>query len=170
MTTTFGDVVRRGDAFDLTFRRVYATTPDDVWSAVTERDRLARWMARYEGALRLGGRWDALEDDGSVFCSGTITECDPPRRYVTTWEYDGEPASTVTVEVHEHPEGAELVLRHDGVAVVGYGAGWQTYLEQLDDMLVPGPSSPVDPDRPAGVAWNERYTELDPVWRRRFEG
>lgn len=170
MTITFGDVVRRGDVFDLSFRRIYATSPEDVWSAVTERDRLARWMARYEGDLRLGGRWDALEDDGSVFCSGTVTECEPPRRYVTTWEYEGEPASTVTVEILEHPEGAELVLRHDGIAAIGYAAGWQTYLEQLDDSLRPAPSSPVDPERRTGIAWGDRYAQLDPVWRRRLEG
>ncbi|MCL3859886.1 SRPBCC family protein [Actinotalea sp. K2] len=168
MTTTFGSVARRGELVDLTFDRVYATTVPDVWSAVTEPARLARWMTTYTGDLRLGGRWDAHETDGSVYCSGTVTECDPPHRYVTTWEYEGVAPSTVTVTVTEHPEGALLVLQHDGIAQTGYAPGWQAYLEQLDESLPVGASSQVDPDRPAGVTWEARYEALRPVWSARL--
>ena len=34
---------------------VYDTDLDDLWSAITEPDRLARWVATVEGDLRLGG-------------------------------------------------------------------------------------------------------------------
>ena len=33
----------------------YDTTPDDLWSALTDPRRLARWVADVEGDLRLGG-------------------------------------------------------------------------------------------------------------------
>src|SRR5690606_13115702 len=39
----------------------------------------------YRGALRQGGRWEALSPDGSVFSTGTITAYEPPRTYSTTW-------------------------------------------------------------------------------------
>jgi hypothetical protein len=34
---------------------VYDTEIDDLWSAITEPDRLARWIATVEGDLRVGG-------------------------------------------------------------------------------------------------------------------
>jgi len=166
--TTFGQVTRRGDRFDLDFERIYATTVDDVWDAVTNPERLARWMATYRGDLRLGGRWEALGSDGEVFCFGTVTACEPPHGYTTTWEYEGEHETRIVVTVAEHPEGAVLTLRHENLADTGYGAGWQTYLEVLDETLEVAPSSAVDPHRTPGVAWDERFTQLTPAWRDRL--
>ena len=34
---------------------VYDTDIADLWSAITEPDRLARWIATVEGDLRIGG-------------------------------------------------------------------------------------------------------------------
>lgn len=167
--TPFGTVTQRGERFDLSFERIYATSVDDVWDAVSNPERLARWMAPYRGELRLGGRWEALNSDGSVFSWGTVTACEPPRTYATTWEYEGEDTSVVTITVTEHPEGAVLVLRHEHLEDRGYGAGWQTYLEQLDKSLGLAPSAVVDPHRAPDIAWDARYTELEIAWRPRFE-
>jgi len=65
--TPWGRVSRRGELFGLSFERIYSSTPEDVWEAVTDAERLARWMAPYRGDLRLGGRWEALDSEGSVF-------------------------------------------------------------------------------------------------------
>ena len=35
----------------------FATTPDDLWSAITEPERLQRWFSPVSGDLRLGGRY-----------------------------------------------------------------------------------------------------------------
>ncbi|HMO12034.1 MAG TPA: SRPBCC family protein [Actinotalea sp.] len=169
MTQVWGEVRAAGAGYDLSFERAYATSVDDVWSAVTEPDRLARWMAPYGGELRLGGTWQALNDDGTVFSWGTVTECEPPHRYVTTWEYEGERPSEVVVTVTEHPEGARLVLAHTGLVDIGYGAGWQAYLEQLDDALGLAAASERDPGRRVDVAWEDRYRELSAPWRERIE-
>lgn len=168
MTTTFGEVVRRGGMVDLTFERVYATSVEDVWSAVTERDRLERWMERYDGDLRLGGTWTVAGDDGVVFVRGTVTRCEPPHAYVTSWHWVGEPETTITVTVQEHPDGALLRLEHTGLTDHKYGPGWQTYLEQLDDVLPPAEASTVDPERVPGTAWGERYAVLEPAWEPRL--
>ncbi len=165
----FGTLSRRGDLFDLAFDRVYATSVADVWDAVTNPERLARWMAPYRGDLDLGGRWEALNRDGSVFSSGTVTACEPLRTFTTTWEYAGESTSVVTVTVSEHPDGAALELRHERLHDPDYGPGWQTYVEQLDEALGVAPSAVVDPGRAPGVAWGERYAQLADAWRQRFE-
>src|SRR5687767_4264929 len=39
----------------LEFRRSWPDPIDDVWSALTEPDRLARWIGVYEGERRVGG-------------------------------------------------------------------------------------------------------------------
>ena len=35
----------------------YDTDIDDLWSAITEPDRLARWFGQVEGDLRIGGKF-----------------------------------------------------------------------------------------------------------------
>ena len=44
-------VVRMQDRFD--------TGIDDLWSALTDPGRLARWLGEFEGDLRLGGEFRA---------------------------------------------------------------------------------------------------------------
>jgi uncharacterized protein YndB with AHSA1/START domain len=53
-------VVRMEDRFD--------TDIDDLWSALTDPGRLARWLGEFEGDLRLGGEFRArfLPADGKV--------------------------------------------------------------------------------------------------------
>lgn len=168
MTHLFGTVTPAGETYDLSFERLYPTSVDDVWEAVTTADRLARWMSPFSGDLRLGGTWQALNDDGTVSSWGTVEQCEPPRRFVTSWEYEGERGSTITVTVDEHPQGTRLVLVHAGLVDEGYGAGWQTYLEQLDDALGLAADAERDPDRAPGVAWDERFVQLRTPWLERI--
>ncbi len=52
-------VVRLEDRFD--------TGIDDLWSALTDPGRLARWLGEFEGDLRLGGEFRArFFDDGKA--------------------------------------------------------------------------------------------------------
>ena len=37
--------------------RVYDTDPDDLWDALTNAERLPRWVAPISGELKLGGRY-----------------------------------------------------------------------------------------------------------------
>ncbi len=168
MTTIFGNLTKTGSTFTLDFERSFSTDVDDVWEAVTTPERLSRWMAPYEGNLRLGGTWKALNSDGSLFCTGTVTECDPPHRFVTSWHAVEESPTTLTITIEPTAHGAMLRLHHEGVGSIYYGPGWQTYLEQLDDELGAAPTSVTDPTRVAGVDWDERYAQLAPAWEERF--
>ena len=64
--------------------RTYPTTPEDLWDAVTSRERIPRWFMGIEGDLRLGGRYQLVGNAG-----GTITRCDPPSALDLTWEFGG---------------------------------------------------------------------------------
>jgi uncharacterized protein YndB with AHSA1/START domain len=151
-------IERSGDRWRIAVDRVVATDRADLWSACTTADRLARWMAPYRGELRLGGRWEALSD-GEVWGSGTVTECDAPNGFTTTWEATGEAPSTVVVRLEDAPGGTRLLLVHDGVLDPTYPPGWATYAGMLADHVA-------DPSRadlgPAGFA--ERF----PVARAAF--
>lgn len=51
----------------------YDTGIEDLWDAITNAERLPRWLLPVSGDLRLGGRYQ-LEGNAS----GRITACDPP--------------------------------------------------------------------------------------------
>ena len=59
MTTTAaqGQLRVDGDRRAVRFERRYEATPAEVWSALTEPERLARWLADAELDLRVGGQY-----------------------------------------------------------------------------------------------------------------
>jgi len=85
----------------------YDTTIDDVWDAITNAERIPRWLLPISGDLRLGGRYQ-LEGNAN----GQITACDPPRMLDLTWEYGGQ-VSWVQVRLTELSDGGtSLRLEH----------------------------------------------------------
>jgi len=112
--------------------RSYDTTVDDLWDALTSKERIPRWFLPVSGELRLGGRYQLQGNAG-----GTITRCEPPRVVAMTWEFGGQ-VSWVEVRLEPTPDGrAHLELEH--VAHVpeelwgeygpgAVGVGWDTAL------------------------------------------
>ena len=41
----------------VTLTRLYETSVDDLWDALTSRERIARWFLPVEGDLQLGGKY-----------------------------------------------------------------------------------------------------------------
>ena len=107
MTRNVGLIDRDGrPARTLTTSRAYPTTVEDLWEAVTNEKRIPRWFLPVTGQLELGGRY-ALEGNAS----GSIVECEPPHRYLITWEYGGD-TSWVSVELTEQGDETRLDLTH----------------------------------------------------------
>ena len=50
---------------------------DDVWSALTDPSRLARWYGEVEGDLRLGGEYRALLFSSGWEGTGRVEACEP---------------------------------------------------------------------------------------------
>lgn len=168
MTTLFGSLTANGNGFELEFERILATDIDDAWSAVTDPERIARWMTTYVGDLSPGGTWQVYGSSGALYCTGTVSECTPPHGFATSWNVVGENPTTLRVTLESVNDGTRLRLRHEGVQDVRYGAGWQTYLEQLDDLLGASASSVTDPTRTPGIPWDDRHAQLEAPWAERF--
>ena len=112
--------------------RTYAADPEDVWSALTNPSRVARWFMPLSGDLRVGGKFQ-LEGNAS----GDILECDRPRRFRVT--FGGE---TSILEVRLSPAGngtTMLELEHtvpiemaqSGAGALWVGPGWDGGLMAL---------------------------------------
>ncbi len=129
----------------------YATTPDDLWDALTSPDRLPRWFAPVSGDLQLGGRYQVEGNAG-----GVIESCDPPRAFSATWEYGGE-ISWITVHIEPDGDGARLTLVHEAPADAApefwsrygpgaTGVGWDLSLLGLALHLTSGADRPAESD------------------------
>jgi uncharacterized protein YndB with AHSA1/START domain len=119
--------VRMQDRFD--------TTIDDLWSALTEPRRLARWIAEVEGDdLRVGGEVRARftsQWEGTV----RVEACEPPHRLLLRSQPDDRP-EVLMIEAWLTADGDQtvLVLEERGMPLehlADYGAGWQCHIEDL---------------------------------------
>lgn len=91
----------------VTLSRSYATTVEDLWDAVTNRERIPRWFLPVSGQLEPGGRYQLEGNAG-----GVITACEPPSRLALTWEF-GNDVSWVEVRCRDDGAGgARLTLTH----------------------------------------------------------
>ena len=108
-----------GDRRAVRFERSFDTTQADLWSALTEPARLARWFARVDGNLREGGSFEIVfdEEDPSQRTNGTILECRPPERLLITWSFVDEAESFVEVDLAPDGRGTRLVLEHRALPV-----------------------------------------------------
>lgn len=87
VTSPNGEVRHGADGRrSLVFHRRLGYPIEDVWSAMTDSDRLARWFGSYEGVGVVGGSvtltMTAEEDAGGTPSTVHIVECAPPHRLV----------------------------------------------------------------------------------------
>jgi uncharacterized protein YndB with AHSA1/START domain len=141
-------VVRMEDVFD--------TDIDDLWSALTDPERLARWIARVDGDLRLGGQFRASFTSGWEG-PGRVDVCDPPRRLLVTMSQDQDDETVIAAELV--PEGGQtrLVVEERGLPLdeaAAHGAGWQVHVEDLAAHLAGRPRAD----------WQTRAAELNPAY------
>ena len=96
-----------GEAHVITISQAYDTDPADLWDAVTNIERIPRWLMPISGELKVGGSYQLEGQAG-----GTILTCDPPNDFTATWEYGGN-TSWIDVSItSESPDRARLVLEH----------------------------------------------------------
>jgi len=126
----------------------YDTDIHDLWTAITDPDRLARWYGRVEGDLRPGGQFRLHVDDAGLDTAGRVETCEPPRRLVVThretdesWEagHDAPPFDeTVDATLTADGDHTVLVIEVRGMPldkIAFYGAGWQIHAENLATYL-----------------------------------
>ena len=123
-------VVRMEDRFD--------TDIDDVWSALTDPLRLARWIGEVGGDLRLGGeyrfRFFASGSEGT----GRVEACEPPRRLLLTHGLDQPDVKVIEATLAADGGQTILVVEERGMPLdllAAYGAGIQVHVEDLSAHL-----------------------------------
>ena len=119
-------VVRMEDRFD--------TDIDDLWSAITDPARLARWIGEVEGDLRVGGEFSARFFDGWEG-TGRVVGCEPPRRLVLPTKHPRQ-SDELVLEATLAADGDQTILvwEERGMPLdqlAAYGAGIQVHVEDL---------------------------------------
>lgn len=122
----------------------YDTDIDDLWSALTDPSRLARWYGQVDGDLSPGGQFHLYIESADLDGTGRVEACEPPRRLlVTTRETDesyqrgrGAQPFEEVIEATLTADGDQtiLVIEVRGMPldkVAFYGAGWQIHAETL---------------------------------------
>lgn len=135
----------------------YPTDIADLWSALTEPERLARWVADVEGDLGLGGRFRACFTSGWE-CEGRVEECHPPHRLLVTLAPGEADETVIEAELTRDGDQTRLVIEERGLPLdelAAHGAGWQVHVEDLAAHLA---------GREA-ADWRGRWTELTPLYR-----
>ena len=119
-------VVRMEDRFD--------TDIDDLWSALTDPDRLARWIGEVEGDLRLGGEYRYNLFASGSEGTGRVEACEPPRRLLLTMDLDQPDDDVIEATLAADGDQTILVWEERGMPLdllAAYGAGVQIHVEDL---------------------------------------
>jgi uncharacterized protein YndB with AHSA1/START domain len=138
---------------------IYPTDIDDLWSAVSQPDRLRRWLVEIDGDASVGNTVSARFTsswEGRI----RIDVCDAPRHLLVT-SFDDEYSVETVMEaiLTEEASGTRLVIEERGLPLEFYadhGSGWQAHLEDLAAYLAGA----------RNTGWEARWNELTPTYRK----
>jgi uncharacterized protein YndB with AHSA1/START domain len=142
----------------VSLERHLETTSAELWSDLTDRDRLRSWFPC--DVIVEGGAWRVEATISFPFPSdvidmtlrGEVLQCEDEKRLSYTWGED-----VLTFELHHHDAtSTTLVLRNelDAPSAARNAAGWDDCLDRLAGL----PATP--------GAWTTHFDE----YRQRFEG
>jgi uncharacterized protein YndB with AHSA1/START domain len=117
--------------------RTFQAPIESVWAAITESDRLGRWVGTWTGdpttgsvLFRMNAEGDDIEPE-----TFTIHECDPPRRISLTSQVVGQQnVFHFLIELTEAAGTTTLTFSQsvpDPDTATGVGPGWEYYLDRL---------------------------------------
>ena len=137
-TSPLGRVLRDEAGMRLEFVRAYDDPICDVWSALTDPDRTARWFGRWTGDPASGSVQVSMvaEADASQQ-TVAILDCEPPSRLLVETD---SPDGVWRLEVTLSDKGGRTTLRfvqrlaepYDASSI---GPGWHFYLDRLAAVL-----------------------------------
>lgn len=148
------------------FDRTFRAPIESVWAAVTEPDRLERWIGTWSGDPASGSvifRMTAEGEDAPAEGVG-INECDPPHRLSVTMNVEGEANSWHLVLELVHEDGTTTLTfsqrMSDAETASSVGPGWEYYLDRLV-------ASEAGQDV-SGVLWEDYYPAQSDYYRGLF--
>jgi uncharacterized protein YndB with AHSA1/START domain len=161
MKTPAGSIEQRDGQHVLVLTRQFRAPVEDVWAAVTEPQRLARWIGSWEGEPESGSvRFSMLFEGDAPAETMTIRVCEPPHRLHVTSQV-GDQAWLLELELTNADGVTTLTFRQPGVTAEqagGVGPGWDYYLDRLLDVEAGVDPSRRDFERDYYPATSEHYT------------
>ena len=136
----------------------FDTPIEDLWLAVTDPGRLARWLGDIDGDLQVGGSFRARFSATGWEGTGIVQACQPPvRLLVVTTDADGTNEGPIELTLTD--DGGHTILAWEEQAPIDllpeYGAGIQIHVEDLAAHIRGG--APCDA--------MERWQQLIPLYR-----
>ena len=118
--------------------RRFRAPVDDVWAAVTEPERLARWIGTWSGDPASGVVQFRMTAEGEDVEAEPVTvhECDPPRRLALSWAGGPSEGGLWEVELDLAEQAGLTTLTFaqrvpDTATARDVGPGWEYYLDRL---------------------------------------
>lgn len=159
------DVSRTGETVTVLMRRSYQAEPAEVWDALTDPERMQRWLMPVSGDLKVGGSFQLEGNAG-----GEILECDPPKRFKVTFGGEnsllevrlspGAGSATDLELEHSMGESPEIPAAPGGSGALWVGPGWDGALLGLALYVtgqLPADADPVEmANSPEVVDYNEQ--------------
>jgi uncharacterized protein YndB with AHSA1/START domain len=134
--TTGRRAVRDGHD-SVVFDRTFRAPIESVWAAVTESDRLERWIGTWTGDPASGAVLFRMNAEGDEVKPETFTidDCDAPHRLALTSQVVGENSVWhFVLELTEAGGTTTLTFSQsvpDAEMAAGVGPGWEFYLDRL---------------------------------------
>lgn len=159
-----GRIHHDGDIRTLRLTRTFRASIDDVWAAVTEPERLERWIGTWTGDPadgRVGFRMTAEEGE-PVEEDMEIRECEPPRRLALI-SHVGVQLWQLELDLVEENGVTTLTFTQVGIDPVeaeSVGPGWEYYLDRLVAAETGGDVSAIDFERDYFPAMQDFYRSL----------
>ncbi|GAB3353675.1 SRPBCC family protein [Modestobacter lapidis] len=149
-----------GGARRLQFRRSWPDPIADVWAALTEPERLARWIGTYDGERGAGGAgtFTMTQEAEPVGEAMVIVECEPPRRLVVEWTAEEHWRVELDLDVEDGRTVLVFTQAFATADAVGdVATGWHWYLEKFEAELTGG-QQPAD--------WDAFLADVGPGYTR----
>jgi len=105
-------------------------SPDEVWEAITDEDRLEEWLAPEVELDPVEGGEIAVRD-GDDERSGTVETVEENERFAFTWSRPGEDESFVVFTIEAIPAGTRVRVVETPMAF----GGWAPRLARLEYAL-----------------------------------
>ena len=124
--------------FDLTLE-VYAS---EVWSFLTQSDRLPQWLAPGRIELEQGGAARLDFQDSGIVIDSRVTRCVAPRSLAYSWSGPGQPNRPVRWTLEPEGDRTRLTLELElpsNEDVARSAAGWAGHLEMLAAAIAGAP-------------------------------
>lgn len=151
-----------GGADHLVLTRTFQAPIEAVWAAVTEPERLARWIGTWQGDAA-SGRVDfrMTFEDSMPWEPYVIEVCEEPTRLRVRTDLD-DPAEDWTLDLQLSEEAGRTTLRFaqvitEHVDIVDVGPGWEFYLDRLVEAETTGAE--------ATSTWDDAYTSMSNYYR-----